>query len=184
MGLFDKIAKIIGQADNVEKSVEDIVIAPSSHIAEDEAYGEDDSRYIISFKVNDAFKEAKSHACEVEMYHTYAPFDEYGEEGMLPCLAIQLDDAVYTAVEEFKEKGTFTGAIEITKLSKKFYFKAKMEYYEDMMYFYGMDRCDGYWENNGLCITYPKVYVGTENEKKLMKILDEVAESYHEERKA
>lgn len=51
------------------------------------------------------------------------------------------------------------------------------------MYFYGLDRCDGFWENNGLCMVYPKRYVGTENEKKLMRVLDEVAESYREERK-
>ena len=50
------------------------------------------------------------------------------------------------------------------------------------MYFYGMDRCQGFWENNGLCIVYPKSYVGTENEKKMMAVLDEVAESYCEKK--
>lgn len=172
--------------DNEPKNMqieEDIVLAPSSHTVEEEVYGDDDSKYLISFKVNDAFKEAKSHAGEVEMLNTNAPIEEYGEEGTFPYLAIQLDDEVYNAVEEFKENGTFTGAIEITTLTKKFYFKAKMEYYEYMMYFYGMDRCDGFWKNNGLCIVYPKVYVGTENEIKLMNVLDEVAESYREERR-
>lgn len=214
MGLFNKIAKIVGLSDeildNVENIVEstiskasseisenvsandapenikkenDIILASSFHIVEDEVYGDDDSRYLISFKVNDAFKEAKSHAGEVEMLNTYAPADEYGEEGAFPYLAIQLDDEIYSAVEEFKENGTFTGAIEIERLSGKFYFKAKMEYYEYMMYIYGMDRCDGFWENNGLCMVYPKAYAGTENEKKLMHILDEVADSYYEERK-
>lgn len=118
------------------------------------------------------------------MLNTYALTAEYGEEGTFPYLAIHLDDEVYRAVEEFKESGTFTGAIELTPLSGKFYFKAKMEYYEYMMYFYGMDRCGGFWENNGLCIVYPKAYAGTENEIRLMKVLDEAAESYHEERKA
>lgn len=179
---FSEIVSIDKASKNMQ-SEEDIVLAPSSHTVEDEVYGDDDSKYLISFKVNDAFKEAKSHAGEVEMLNTYAPIDEYGEEGTFPYLAIQLDDEVYNAVEEFKEKGTFTGAIEITTLSKKFYFKAKMEYYEYMMYFYGMDRCDGFWKNNGLCIVYPKVCVGTENEIKLMNVLDEVAESYREERK-
>ena len=55
-----------------------------------------------------------------------------------------------------------------------------MEYFEDMVYFYGVDRCDGYWENNGLCMVYQKEYVGTENERTLMRILDEAAESYCE----
>lgn len=161
----------------------DIVLDLSSHTVEDEIFGDNDSSYLISFKVNDAFKGAKSHAGEVEMLSAYAPADEYGKEGTFPYLAIQFDNEVYNAVEEFKENGTFTGAIEITTLSGKFYFRAKMQYYEHMMYFYAMDRCDGFWENNGLCIVYPKVYAGTENEMKLMKVLDEAANSYREERK-
>lgn len=161
--------------------VTEIVLASASHLVEDVEYGDGDSRYRISFQVNDAFKEAESHAGEVEMLSTYAPEEEYGQEGTFPYLAIQLDDEVYTAVEEFKQTGTFTGAIEITPLSGKYYFKAKREYYEYIMYFYGMDRCDGFWENNGLCMVYPKMYVGTENEVRLMRVLDEAAESYREE---
>lgn len=200
MGFFNKIAGIIrlsdkspdesqkaASVDKVPETIpvaEDIILAPSSHTVEDEIYGDDGSRYLISFKVNDAFKEAKSHAAEVEMLNTYAPFDEYGDEGAFPYLAIQLDDEIYDAVEEFKEHGTFTGALEITPLSGKFYFKAKMEYYEYIMYFYGMDRCDGFWENNGLCIVYSKAYADTENELRLMNVLDEAAESYREERTA
>lgn len=203
MGLFNNIAKIVKQVENsIEKNaesaenvssyeisenpenIEDIVPAPSSRIVEDFAYGDDDSEYLISFKVNDAFKEAKSHAGEVEMLYTYAPEDEYGSEGTYPYLAIQCDDEVYNPVEEFKENGTFTGALEITPLSGKFYFKAKMEYYGYIMYFYGLDRCGGFYENNGLCMVYPKAYLGTENEKKLMKILDEAADSYDEEIKS
>ena len=130
--------------------------------------------------MNDAFKEAKSHAGEVEMLSVYAPTAMDWNECTLPSVSIILDDKIYEAVEEFKEKGTITGAIELTALSGKFYFKAKMEYFEDMVYFYGVDRCDGYWENNGLCMVYQKEYVGTENERTLMCILDEAAESYCE----
>ena len=208
MGFLDNIGKVIKMAGQIasensgpksmdkapesqpsqEKIVkeiaEDIVLASSSRTAEEDDYGDDDSEYLISFKINDAFKEAQSHAAEVLMLHTYAPAKEYGEEGAFPCLAIMLDDAVYNAVNEFKEKGTISGAIEITPLSGKFYFKAKMEYHKNMMYFYGMDRLDGFWQNNGLCIIYQKEYVGTENERKLMAVLDEAAESYSEERKA
>lgn len=199
MGLFDKITKSINLADKVSaefsavvstseapksapQKMEDIVLAPLSRMVEDKEYGDGDSRYRISFMLNDAFRWAKSHAGEVEMLHTYAPGQEYGQEGALPCLAIMNDDSVYCAVEEFKEKGTFEGAMEITPLSGWFHFKAKKEYYGDIMYFYGMDRCDGYWENSGLCMIYPKAYMGTENEIKLMKALDEAAESYKEEK--
>lgn len=182
MGLFQKIAKMIHTPDQEEHKLEDIVLAPSSHTVKDEIYGDEDSKYLISFQVNDAFKEAKSHAAEAEMLSTYAPEEEYGTEGAVPYLAVQMDDEVYCAVEEFKEKGTFTGAMEVTSLSGHFYFKGKMEYFGDIMYFYGMDRVDGFWENNGLCLVYPKAYAGTENEQKLMRVLDEAAESYREEK--
>jgi len=188
MGLLEKIkqAAVFTDADkHREKNVNEcIVLAPSSHTVEDEVYGDDDSRYLVSFKLNDSFKEAKSHAGEIEMLNTYAPEAEYGEEGTYPYVAVEMDDSIYSAVEEFKAAGTFAGALEITALSDQFYFKAKMEYYGNIMYFYGLDRCDGYWENNGLCMVYPKKYLGTENEKKLMKVLDEAAESYREVKKA
>lgn len=166
-----------GQAGSEEPLPEAIVAAPTSHMVEDWLYGDGDSRYRISFQVNDSFRDAKSHAGEIEMLSTYAPDAEYGEEGSLPCLAIQIDDAVFCAVEEFKERGTFEGAIELEPLSGTFLFKAKMEYYGDMMYFYGLDRCDGFWDNNGLCMVYPRAYAGTENEKVLMDILDQAAEA-------
>lgn len=156
-----------------------IRLLPSTHIAEAEEFANDDM-YTISFEINDSFKETRSHAAEIIMLNTYAPDTEYGEEGSLPYIAIQTDDAVYTPVEEFKKTGTFKGAIEITPLGGKFYFKAKKEYYRDIMYFYGFDRCDGYWENNGLCVVYPKSYMGTESETALMRALDAVAASYSE----
>lgn len=206
MGFFDKLFKAVDlinetreQIEKAEKSqkvagnnnavesqqtnkLEDIVILSSYHTVEEEEFAEDDSVYAVSFKINDSFKEANSHAGEVIMLNTYAPNEEYGDEGEKPYVAIQVDDSVYEPVEEFKKTGTFKGAIEITPLSGKFYFKAKKEYYGDIMYFYGFDRCDGFYENNGLCMVYPKAYVGTENEVKLMGVLDEVAESYNERR--
>lgn len=178
MGLFDRITKIMG---SYEKS-ESIVLTGNAHVVEEIEYGDDDSKYKITFSIDDAFKEAKSHAMEVSMLNTYSPDEEYGEEGKTPYVAIQSDDDVYCPVDEYKENGTFEGAIELTPLDGIFYFKAKKEYYGDMMYFYGFDRCDGFWENNGLCLVYPMAYVGTESEAKLMGVLDEVAASYSEEK--
>ena len=140
-----------------------VVLASASHEVEMDDFGDDDSEYRVSFRINDSFKEAKSHAGEVMMLSTYSPESEYGEEGKIPYIAIQNDDDVYCPVEEFKEKGTFDGVMELTPLGGKFYFKAKKEYYGDIMYFYGLDRLDGFWENNGLCLVYPKSYVGMEN---------------------
>lgn len=185
MGLFKKRFQT-NNVDSVKtdhkERYEDIVLSSTYHTVEDEVYGDGSDKYLISFIVNDAFMEMKSHVGEVEMVNVYNPDDRDCSESILPYIAIHSDDMVYTAVEEFKENGTFTGAIALTKLSGKFYFKAKIEYYEDMMYFYGMDRCDGFWDNNGLCIVYHKTYEGTKNEGILMKLLDEVAESYNEQK--
>ncbi len=192
MELFGRISKEPKFHDSKEPQSEEkeafknalggreIEILPLAHTAEEIFYGEDP--YRISFQVNDAFKPAKSHAGEVEMLHTYAPFSLCGEEGADPYLAIQCDDVVYTAVEEFKESGTFSGALEITPLAGPFFFKAKTEYFGSLMYFYGMDCCGGSNENQGLCLVYSKGLAGTENEKKLMAVLDEAAVSYREER--
>lgn len=195
MGFFDQISNILGTVHKIESVVDkatektntqeqESLLIPqySSHLVESTEYGDDDSEYIISFMINDSFREADSHAGEVTMLNTYAPNEEYGEEGKRPYVAIQCDNAVYNAVDQFKETGTFNGAIDITPLEGDFYFKAKMKYYDDMMYFYGMDRCEGFWENNGLCIVYPMSYVGTADEYKLMRVLDESAESYEERR--
>ena len=93
-----------------------------------------------------------------------------------------LDDAVYEAVEEYKKSGTFDGARELSPLNGTFLFKAKQDYYGSIMYFYGLDRCDGFWENNGLCLVYPKEYAGMDDEKLLMGVLDEIADTYKEEK--
>lgn len=131
------------------------------------------------YDVNKAFKVAKSHAGEVDLLCTYAPSDEYGQEGNLPCIAIQTDDEVYCAVEEYKESKTFEGAISIEPLEGNFMFRAKRDYYGDMMYFYGFElKGEEYWDKAGLCLVYPKGYVGTKEEDKLMQILDEAAKSF------
>ena len=206
MGLFNKIGDIIKVAEKVSANVgnimeaaqgntgnvagsqgtmncADLLIGNSSRIVQGTSFGDNDSEYTISFSLDESFKEAKSHAGEIEMLYTYAPGAEYGEEDAYPCVAIQMDDKVYTAVSQFKEKGTFAGARELTPLTGRFLFKAKMDYYNYIMYFYGFDRLNGSWENNGLCMVYPKSYAGTANEAKLMRVLDEAAQSYNEERK-
>jgi len=175
----------IGGAEAMEDKVEEenrmetIKLASASHVIED-----DFLEYVGSYRVNAAFKPAKSHAGEVELLSTYAPDEEYGREGSVPYIAVQEDDDVFCAIEEFQEDGTFEGALEIEALSGKYLFRAKQQYYGDMMYFYGFACEDGYWQQAGLCLVYPKEYAGTEDEKKLMEVLDEAAESFRLERAA
>ena len=153
--------------------IETIILSKEEHVIYDDC---SDYKYVI----NKAFKPVKSHAAEVELLCTYAPNDEYGEEGNIPYVAVQIDDMVYCAVEEYKESKTFDGAISIEPLEGKFMFKAKRDYYDNMMYFYGFEFENGeYLDKAGLCLVYPKEYIGSENEKKLMRTLDEVAKSFN-----
>lgn len=131
-----------------------------------------------AYDVDKAFKPAKSHAGEVELLCTYAPDEEYGNEGNRPYIAVQEDDDVFCAIDEFKENGKIDNVMELTPLTEQFLFKAKMEYYGDIMYFYAFIQETGFWLQAGLCLVYPKEYSGTEDEKTLMKVLDTAAESF------
>lgn len=131
------------------------------------------------YDVDKAFKPAKSHAGEVELLCTYAPEKEYGTEGDFPYIAVQDCDEVYCAIEEYKENRTFKDAICIEPQEGMFLFRAKREYYGDIMYFYGFEfETDEYWNKAGLCLVYPKAYVGSKAEETLINILDAAAKSF------
>lgn len=159
----------------------EITLSDSSHVISDEMYGNGDRLYRISFAVNDAFIAMKSHSAEVMMLQVYSPDGENVNEGDIPYIAIQEDDDVYGGVGLFEETGRVDDASEVIPLSGKFMFRAKMEYDGNMMYFYGYKRCDDPYQCSGLCLVYPKEYIGTENEQRLMSVLDAAAESYTEE---
>lgn len=153
--------------------METIELSKEKHVITDTYSG-------YEYVINKAFKPVKSHAAEVELLCTYAPDDEYGEEGRVPYVAVQTDDMVYCAVEEYKERKTFDGALSIEPLEGKFMFRAKKEYYGDVMYFYGFElEREEYWDKAGLCLVYAKEYIGTAEEEKLIQLLDEAAESFH-----
>lgn len=133
-----------------------------------------------AYDVDKSFKPAKSHAGEVELLCTYALDEEYGIEGDKPYIAVQEDDDVFCAIDEFRENGTIDNAMELTPLTGQFLFKAKMEYYGDIMYFYAFVQETGFWPQAGLCLVYPEEYSGTEDENILMKILDTAAKSFRQ----
>lgn len=142
------------------------------HIIEDEDIG-------CRYTVNQAFKPAKSHACEINLLCTYAPDEDYGHEGDFPCIGVADDREPYCAVEEYLATKTFEGAIFIEPLEGTFLFRAKRKYYSYMMYFYGFESKENdCYTYAGLCLYYPEEYVGTENEKILMEILDEAAQTF------
>jgi len=157
-------------------SAEEIVLSPATQLMEDEFLD-----YVVSYEVNASFRPAKSHAGEVELLCTYAPGQDMGREAAYPCICLLDDDTVYSAIEEFQERGTFEGALELEPLSGQFLFRAKREYFDNLMYFYALVQEEGFFQQAGLCLIYSKAYGGTEDEKKLMSILDAAAESFKQE---
>lgn len=157
-----------------------IILAQTSHLVEDEFDG-----VTVSFKLNDSFVHMESHAMEVPIIEVYAPgcdpeYDDIDEE-TLPSICIMCDDTVYEACESFKQNGSIADAVFCESIKGKFMFRAKLPYYDDqLVYMYCFDMADGVWENTALCVIYPKEYENTNDENKLMAILDEAAESYRE----
>ena len=91
---------------------------------------------------------------------------------------IHFGPSVFLFFDEFIETGKVDNAAELTPLTGKFIFKAKMEYYGDIMYFYAFVHNSEYRMQAGLCLIYPENYSGTEDEKNLIKVLDAAAESF------
>ena len=172
-----------------KKEIKQIVLANESHRIEENGY---------YYDVDKSFRAAKSHAGEADLLSTYAHGREYGAEGDLPYIARQVDDDVYCPIDEFLEcarkyadkvaslnkndefleSGTVADAAEITPLEGKWLFKAKKACSYGMMYFYAFSSKDKELGHSALCMVYPAEYVGTENEAKLMSVLDAAAESF------
>ena len=161
-----------------------IEISGASHPVEKCFKDLDGNMYRRTFQIDNSFCEFKSTEWAEMLLHLYAPGYDTKEKrmahensfprfAMLPC-----DEEVGKAIREFSSKRKIKGGIELVPLTGIFLFKAKKEYHGNMMFFYA----GGIVENVGLCMTYPLSYVGTENEKKLMNILDTAAESYREEK--
>ena len=199
MGFFDGLKKVVSEIENVAKDTLDDVtqtvnkamddhnigggsrfqLSGTKHWVEQMGYC-DDSEYEMKFFIDKVFESVDSCACEIEMLNVYAPNKQNVVPGSKPYIAIFSENFAYEAVEEYKQSNTFKGAIDLTPLTGRFYFKAKKEYHGDMVYFYGFDRFDGFWQNNAFGVVYPRAYVGTVDETKVIKMFDEVVESYTE----
>lgn len=136
-----------------------------------------------SFMISEDFLWRKNNAAEVDALFVYAPNGtENGDKvdfNNTPYIFVSGgDDSVYMLVEQFKETGTTDGLIEKYE-NRQLLFKCKTDYYGQIMVLYGMDR-GTIWENSGIALVYNKAVEGTPLEEKLMKILDEAAETYTE----
>ena len=151
---------------------EKIVLSGVKHTIEDDIWE-------IAYEIDDTFKRTKSHAAEVEALSVYAYGRDDWTEADEPSVSILNDDFVMEAIEEFQENGTFEKALRFEPADGLFLFKAVAEYYDQMVYFYAFEteRDEDMWQL-ALCMYYPKEYVNTENERILMRVLDEAAVSF------
>ena len=132
----------------------------------------DDSIY--EYEIDSSFKAAEDHPEEFWVISVYAPDKETWTENDLPNVCILQDEWISYAVQQFKEYGTFQNALEAEPADgSEFLFKAKIEYYGNMMYLYCHEKY-----NICFCINYPMEYVGTEKEEILKWVLDEAAGSF------
>ena len=151
---------------------EKIVLSGVKHTIEDDIWE-------IAYEIDDTFKRTKSHAAEVEALSVYAYGRDDWTEADEPSVSILNDDFVVEAIEEFQENGTFEKALRFEPADGLFLFKAVAEYYDQMLYFYAFEtERDGDMWQLALCMYYPKEYVNTENERILMRVLDEAAVSF------
>lgn len=133
----------------------------------------------FEYEIDNTFRETQSHAGEVEVISVYAPDREDWSEADIPSVYVLMDDTIYNAIEEYRENKTYSDAISFEPAEGFFLFKAKIKYYDMMMYFYAFEvEKETYTDEHGLCVCYPTEYVGTAEEEKLKSLLDEVAKSF------
>lgn len=208
MGFLDKLfsaAKAVSEIEAVKEKTETVShpspaakSAPAKNTAytnvepakasvrySDKFYdGEDvETEIEYSFMISEDFVWRRNNAAEIDALFVYAPNRSENEDKVdyntTPYIFVSSgDDTVYMLVEEFKEKGTTEGLIEKYE-NRQALFKCKTDYYGQTMVLYGMDR-GTIRENSGIALVYNKDIEGTPLEEKLIKILDEAAETYTE----
>ncbi len=194
MGLWDLIRKMMQEdqkpeASETQKETKTETANATSHSEKKPLYDKiilsgvkhtiEDDIWEVAYEIDDTFKQTRSHSAEVEALSVYAYERDDWTEADNPSVSILTDDLVIEAIEEYQEKGTVEKALKLEPADGMFLFKAVMEYYDQMLYFYAfeMDRDGDNWQLC-LCMYYPKEYVNTENEKMLMQVLDEAAASF------
>ena len=150
-----------------QKSENNIILSGEKHLISA-------SDSIYEYEIDESFKAAEEHPEELSLISVYAPDKDSWNENDLPNVCILQDEWISYAVQQFKEYGTFQNALEAEPADgSEFLFKAKIEYYGNMMYLYCHEKY-----NICFCINYPMEYVGTEKEEILKRVLDEAAGSF------
>lgn len=152
--------------------------------------GEDaDVEVEYSFKLSGDFLALECGADDVDYIAGYLPYssEEYGDKEYslnIPyfCITSAAENKICNMIVECKNGGTPEDALmflRVSDLGEKFYFKAKIQSGENIVYFYALDKGIN-WDNNYIGVWYNTDVLGTPLEKKLMAAVDEAAATYKE----
>lgn len=164
---------------------------PSRQVNETFYDGEDAEVEVeYSFKLSGDFLPLESGAADdVDYIAEYLPYsnEEYGDKEYssdIPyfCITCAAEYKISNMIAECKNGGTPEDALmflRVSDLGEKFYFKAKIQLGENIIYFYALDKGIN-WDNNYIGVWYNPDVLGTPLEKKLMAAVDEAAATYKE----
>lgn len=166
-----------------EKKIENESVAEAlpSREVEAEEYGTPKRKISFSLSQDFIYQDADM---DFPISFLYKPggedWKDYGFNANNINLYLSENIEIGSIVEEYKEKGTISDSWNLTPLNGKYLFKANKKFYNKVIYIYGFDRDFDNGKNNALIVEYPVDKKGTALESKLMKELDEVANTYTE----
>ena len=185
MKMFKVKAAYIKECAQKSPIPETIVLNGTTHKAETPYFNKPQCpRYLVSFDIDTAFH--RYIGIKSATHYVYSPdYDPTKDKGslkddMLPAVMILYDEKLERVVNSCIKKGSCKGVTDIVPMNGYFDFKAKMEYKGDLMYFYSVNLCAGELSHFLLTVIYPKSYENTENERKLMDLLDMAANTFSE----
>lgn len=153
----------------------------------DSENGDKEYKVLVSFMLSGDFVLSRTNAGEIEKLYLYDPdcseeFTPYELNDPRPYIFISPDiDEVYCSVNDYLESGKVNNAVWVQPSEHpNMLFRAKFDYYGDIMVMYGYKRYDG--TPCGLCLVYKKDLDGTELCGRLLTQLDEAAASCREEK--
>ena len=137
-----------------------------------------------SFSISGDFIETEIAAMEVHNSFLYFPLsDDKVDYEKMPYLIIvnAAENFIYNAIEAYKNNKTIPEALTFEAIdSGKVYYKAKINYFGQILYMYALDR--GFlWKNSYIGVVYNTDVLDTLLEKKLIAAVDQVAATYKEE---
>lgn len=145
------------------------------------AYDDNDKDYRVeaTFMLSGDFVETRTNAGEIDAVYMYDPacnedFTPSPVGDTRPYIMITGDiDEVFVPVSDFEQGDGIPDAISFQPLQNgKALFKAQINYYKDIMTFYGFRQKFGNNHPWGFCVVYNAALRGTELEQHLISALD------------